>query len=41
VPARFEAIWSTYDRQGRGRLRLLDVLQLVWDKADPSNLFGT
>jgi hypothetical protein len=41
VPARFEAIWSSYDRQGRGRLSLLDVLRLVWDKAHLSDPFGT
>lgn len=41
VPARFEAIWSSYDRQGRGRLSLLDVLRLVWDKAHLNDPFGT
>lgn len=33
IPAKFEAIWSTYDRSSRGRLSLLDVVRLVWDKA--------
>lgn len=41
VPAKFEAIWSSYDRQGRGRLSLLDVLRLVWGKAHLSAPFGT
>ncbi len=41
IPAKFEAIWDSYDRQGRGRLSLLDVLRLVWNKAQLSNPFGT
>lgn len=41
VPAKFEAIWSSYDRQGCGRLSLLDMLRLLWDKACLSDPFGT
>jgi hypothetical protein len=40
-PPSFEAIWASYDRQGRSRLSLFDVLRLVWDKAQFGNPVGT
>eukprot|EP00775_Hariotina_reticulata_P008473 gene8473-8656_t len=41
LPSAFEAIWSTHDPMGRGRLSLRNVLELVWNKSKFTDIFGS